>query len=109
MSRDLEKDLREALARVQPPKGFADRVAARLPEQRRRPPLYWFAAVAAGLALVFAAHFGHKQYETSRHAPEIQRQLAFAFQLTAEKLAVIDGRLKRSAPELKIDRAKGDL
>lgn len=109
MSGDLEKELREALRPVQPPEGFADRVAAHLPEPRRRTGLYWYLTAAAALALVFTANFEHRQYEKQRDAAEAQRGVAFALQLTAEKLAVIDGRLKRSAPELQVNRAEGEL
>jgi hypothetical protein len=108
MNARLENELREALARIQPPEGFADRVVARLPERRRRPRFYLPVAAAAALALVCFARFEQEQIQTQRSAAEVQQQVAFAFRLTAEKLAVIDEHLKKSAPELQI-KEKGEL
>jgi hypothetical protein len=106
MNAPLENELREALARIQPPEGFADRVVARLPE-RRRPRFYLPVAAAAALVLVFFARFEQTRYQTKR-AAEVQREVAFAFRLTAEKLAAVDQHLKKSAPELQI-KEEGEL
>ncbi len=107
MNARLENELREALARIQPPEGFADRVVARLPERRRRPRFYLPVAAAAALVLVFFARFEQTRFQTKR-AAEVQQEVAFAFRLTAEKLAVIDQHLKKSAPELQI-KEEGEL
>lgn len=109
MNGRLGNELREALARMQPPEGFVDRVVANVPERRSRTWPYWFMSAAAALALVFLAHFEQEQHEAQKRAVEVQQEVTFAFRLTAEKLTVIDGHLKRSAPELQIDRAKGEL
>ena len=51
---ELEKDLRTALARREPPAGFTDRVMARVPD-RRRPAREWHRSwLAAAAAAVFA-------------------------------------------------------
>jgi hypothetical protein len=108
MNARLENELREALTRIQPPEGFADRVVANLPERRRRPRFYLPVAAAAALALVYLGHFEQTRFQTQKRAAEVQQEVAFAFRLTAEKLAVIDQRLKKSAPELQI-KEKGEL
>jgi hypothetical protein len=110
MNDRLEDELRKALRRVQPSEGFADRVLASLPERRSqtRTRRYWFMTIAAALVLVFFAHFEQKEYEAQRRAAQVQREVTFAFRLTAEKLAVIDGHLRRSAPELQIEKEKGE-
>lgn len=110
MNGHLENELRESLARIQPPEGLADRIVANLPERSRRTQyVYWFMTAAAAIALVFLAHFEHAQHETRRRAAQVQQEVAFALRLTAEKLAMIDGHLKRSAPEVQLNREKGEL
>lgn len=109
MNSSLENELREALARMEPPEGFVDRVVAKLPQRRRRTPFYMVGAAAAAVVLVLLTRVGQQPFKTQRHTPDAQRQIVFAFQLAAEKLAVIDEHLKRSAPELQIENEKGEL
>lgn len=111
MNDHLENELRAALARIQPSDGFADRVAANLPELPRPARLHssLLAAVAAIFALLFVMRFEQVRQERQKHAEEVRQQLAFALRLTAEKLNVIDTRLRKSAPELQIGKTKEEL
>lgn len=109
MNSSLENELRNVLTRMEPPEGFVNRVVAKLPGRRRRTPFYMVGAAAAVVVLVLFTRFGQQRLETQRQAPDAQRQIVFAFQLAAEKLAVIDERLKKSAPELQIENEKGKL
>ena len=111
MNDHLENELRAALARIQPPEGFADRVVANLPERSRpaRRHHWLLAAVAAIFAVLFITHFEQVQQERQKHAEAVRQQIAFALRFTAEKLTVIDARLRRSAPELQIDKTKEEL
>jgi hypothetical protein len=111
MNDHLENELRAALAHIQPPYGFVERVAAKLPDTPRpaRRHYSWLAAVAAIFALLFVMRFEQVRQERQKHAAEVRRQLTFALRLTAEKLTVIDTRLRRSATELQIGEAKEEL
>lgn len=53
--------------------------------------------------------FEQVRQERQKHAEEVRQQLAFALRLTAEKLNVIDTRLRKSAPELQIGKTKEEL
>jgi len=104
--RDMEEQLREAMARVQPPDGFAARVMARTAHQPRRPWYARYGAIAAVIVLACSLFAGLyvRHVRQQEAAEQAQRQLTFALRLTAEKLAVIHNRLKVSAPIVRIDR-----
>lgn len=106
MNSSFERDLRKALARVDPPAGFAERVMADLPASGGR-SRYWFGAVAAGLALLFTlGGVEQNRREHRMQAEEAQRQMVFGLSLAAEKLDHVlnhvNVRLQRSAPDVTI-------
>ncbi|HZP17663.1 MAG TPA: hypothetical protein VFB00_06850 [Terriglobales bacterium] len=104
---DMERDLREALRRVEPPEGFAGRVLARTAQQARPRPWYaTYGAIAAAIVLVCSLFIGQyvRHERQKQEAAQAQRQLTFALRLTAEKLAVIHQRLKVSAPVVRVER-----
>jgi len=99
MSRDLEKQLREALRPVEPDEGFADRVAARIERERLEPRRrrYWLqlpaqfrwvsAALAVSAVLSVGAIVVHtRDLSHERQGLEARRQLIEALRVTGEKL-----------------------
>ncbi|MDX1983210.1 MAG: hypothetical protein SFV51_23265 [Bryobacteraceae bacterium] len=85
---DLEKQLRDCLARRQPPPDFAGRVMARLPLERR-PPVPWmrWAGALAALLAVTAVGLEYRDYRQGERAKE---QLVLALEIAAEKLALVE-------------------
>lgn len=102
----LERDLREALSREPAPDWFAERVLARVREQKPqpRPGFGWlrWAAVVATLVVVFAG-VRFDQIRRERAAGEqAKAQLMLALQLTGSKLHMTQVRvqsLDRPNPE----------
>lgn len=81
--------LKSALARRDPPAGFADRVLDRLPQpaRRGRAPLQWprLLALAASLTVVTVGSVEVYRYQQGLRA---KHQLMLALEITAEKLDV---------------------
>lgn len=99
----FDEQLRQALARVEPPEGFTDRVLAKVPRHPMRHRLL-YGAIAAGLAVLAA--FGtveHNRSETRRRAQNTERQIVFALALAADKLDQVNARLRHSASHVQID------
>ena len=96
MNQEIEKALQSALARKNPPDGFADRVMARLPEAQsssssnvRTMPSRRPAWLAIGLAASLAVgSFAGLRYQQYRQGQEASRQLMLALQITGEKLTL---------------------
>lgn len=85
---DLEKQLRDSLARRQPPPDFAGRVMARLPVERR-PPAPWM-RWAGALAALLAVTVGGLEYRDYRQGERAKEQLVLALEIAAEKLALVE-------------------
>ena len=101
--RELEEELREVLARVEPPGGFAERVLARAARTGARPWYMRYGAAAAIAAVCCGlAATGYQRHLEQERA----RKLVFALTLTAQKLAGIQHRLQTAAPVVRIDRAQ---
>jgi hypothetical protein len=98
---ELERELKQAMRRVDPPAGFADRVMARIekPAEQKRAkvlmmPVRWrpwlSGALAAGLAIgVFAVQevrVHQQEKEQQRKAEMAQQQFEMAVQITNETL-----------------------
>lgn len=89
--KDLESNLKSALARVEPPEGFAERVI----ERAQRPKISWrlfgsqrpWLAAAALLVLLAGAETLHL-HQQRQHAEEVraQAQLMLALQITSHQL-----------------------
>jgi type VI protein secretion system component VasF len=88
---DLEEQLREALRPLEPPAGFAARVAARIENERRQWPRWqplrtWVpAALAASVLASVVLGYGW-ELRRERQGLEARQQLIEALRLTGEKL-----------------------
>lgn len=84
--------LRRALAPVDPPEGFAQRVRARVAEEARttRPApvarLTRWLAIAATLLAVLAGPLAWREYETRREALAARAQVLLALQIASREL-----------------------
>lgn len=87
--RDFERDLTEALRRVEPPAGFVERTLARVEAReavRRRGRVWQYCgAIAASLALVL----GGLQYQQYRRGQEAKEQLLMALEITGTQLTQV--------------------
>ncbi|HEY3444648.1 MAG TPA: hypothetical protein VGK29_28110 [Paludibaculum sp.] len=102
----LENDFREALSREPAPDWFADRVMARVREQKPQPKprlgwLRWAAAVAMVVMVIGGVRFDQVRRERSagEHA---KQQLMLALQVTGSKLHMAQVRVQsidRPRPE----------
>lgn len=93
----LERQLREAFRRVEPPPGLEQRILRRVqPRQPRRAPR-WL-AVAASLVLVVGGSLGVMRWQEHEHrqreAERVRQQLALTLEITSRTLARADQRLK---------------
>jgi hypothetical protein len=86
----LENDLKSALARREPPAGFAERVMARVPQGRKRParPHAWIAAAAAALiAILGGSAFEYQRAQKLRLDGErAKAELVLALEIASQKL-----------------------
>ena len=92
MNFDFEEELRGALKRNEPAKGFAERVLRQVP---RKPAVFargWASlAVAASL---FASVFGVMRYEEYRKGERAKEQLMLALRITARTFDTVERRLR---------------
>jgi hypothetical protein len=103
MNGRVEEELRRALNRAEPPDGFADRVMARIPERQRAGSQgWWYAVLAALLALLTVFTTQRISEQRRERAHETERQVVFALALAAEKLDHVNEKLQSSAPDLRI-------
>ncbi len=98
MNDDLEMQLRAALARKEPPPGFAGRTMARVERPPRAGANRWVSfALAAALLLSFGVAGVHRARQRQQvRADEAKQQLMLALRITSAKLAVVDKVLERS-------------
>ena len=103
----IDEELRKALKRVEPPDGFADRVLARVAEERARPGLLdriraWFAtpqlrwAAAAAMCLVMVAGIAYqREMERRAEGRHAKEQVMLALKITAKQLQVAEKGIRR--------------
>jgi hypothetical protein len=100
MKDQMEVNLKAALARVDPPEGFAGRVMSRLPGHGRRALQRWALGLAAMLALITVYNtYREERVESQRRS---EQQLIFALQLTSQKLSAANERLKKASIHVSI-------
>ena len=94
----LEQELKTAMKRREPPKGFAERVKARVDAEQpgKRFEWRWIAAMAASLVLIVGGH-EYRQEQQRREAERIQAEVRIAFQITQKKLELVRTHLSRFA------------
>jgi hypothetical protein len=86
----LENDLKSALARREPPAGFAERVMARVPPTRKGPATRytWMAAAAAALIAILGG--GAYEYQRTQklrvEGERAKAELVFALEIASQKL-----------------------
>lgn len=104
---DLEKQLRNALRRCDPPGGFADRVMAQIHQDPDRDPqrnagswnwwlkLRWAAIPALAAVLVFGFWFrGYEQRQQEKEALAAKQQVMLALRITGSKLRIAKAKVK---------------
>lgn len=107
---NLEEDLKQAFRRIDPPPNFADRVLDRLPKQRSRWHLSWYPAMAAALVVgCFAMSLFQQRQERIESAQRVQQELQFALELTNQKVIVVQARLERAVPAVRVPKEKNQL
>lgn len=106
---DLERALKRALRREDPPEGFDLRVIAKLRERElahpsrprifswMRTPVFRFAASAALLLAIFSGVVEYQRIERRREAGEAaRRELLLALRITGSKLQYAQDKVNRS-------------
>ena len=85
---DIERELREALRRRQPPAGFGQRVAERVARSHRyrRGRWQWIPEAVAGLLMSVGGAYWQRQ----RQAEQTKDQLMQALQITGQKLTLVE-------------------
>lgn len=89
----LEDELRKALARENPPPGFADRVIGRARGKLLRMPRWYAAAAAAALVVATAGAYGYRWHE----GMEAKREVMMAMRLASVKVNRVQTAVKESA------------
>ena len=85
----IENELKSALARREPPDGFADRVMDRVPQRRRRPLTSGWRAAAAAVIVAMLGGGGYEYQKAERLRREGERaraELVFALELASVSL-----------------------
>lgn len=93
MNFDFEQELKEALRRKEPAKGFTERVLSQVAPVPRKPVLRGWASLAVAASL-FAGVFGVMRYEEHRKGEQAKEQLMLALRITAKTLDTVERKLK---------------
>ena len=93
MNFDFEQELKNALARKEPAKGFTERVLRQASAAPRKPALRGWAAALAVAASLFAGMFGIVRYEEHRKGEQAKDQLMLALRITAKTLDTVERKL----------------
>ncbi|MFN7922365.1 MAG: hypothetical protein U0Q16_19840 [Bryobacteraceae bacterium] len=93
----FEKQLKDTLARQEPPAGFADRVLSRVADETERASWWranWFrwSTALASLAILTVGGWRYQEY---RQGESAKQQLMLALEITAEKLAKVEQKIGR--------------
>ena len=104
---DLEKQLRSALRRCDPPAGFADRVMAQIHQDADRDSqrktgswnwwlkLRWAAVPALAAILIFGFWFrSYEQRQQEKEALAAKQQVMLALRITGSKLRMAKAKVK---------------
>jgi hypothetical protein len=93
---DLERDLRSALRRKDPPPGFAGRVMARIePRQVKKAPPRWVPWAAAAALLVSAGGGAMYRHEQQRvQGEQAKEQILLALRITGTQLEHVRAKMR---------------
>ena len=91
MNFDFERELKNALERKEPAKGFTERVLLQATPSRK-PALRGWASLAVAASL-FAGMFGVMRYEEHRKGEQAKEQLMLALRITAKTLDTVERKL----------------
>ncbi|MGH9457282.1 MAG: hypothetical protein ACRD2J_06525 [Thermoanaerobaculia bacterium] len=87
---DIERELRDALRRPEPPPGFEERVMARIARSQgrlaARPRIGYRAVAAATLLTLALGAWGGYRWEQRRRAERAAEQALVALQIVSEKM-----------------------
>src|SRR5438552_1229265 len=100
----MHDELRDALRRVDPPAGFADRVLQRAhgldtPQPAAPKPARWFTpqakagAIAAALVVAIGGGLWYRADERRKDGEEAKRQVLLSLSITASKLKSIESKI----------------
>ena len=93
MNFDFEQELKSALTRKEPAKGFTERVLQQVAPPSRKRPLRGWASLAVAASL-FAGMFGVVRYEEHRKGEQAKDQLMLALRITAKTLDTVERKLR---------------
>ncbi|MBX9599498.1 MAG: hypothetical protein K2X35_00785 [Bryobacteraceae bacterium] len=101
---DFEKELSNALRRVEPPEGFAERVAARAARDKvtvMKPRPHWTRWAAAACLVIIGAAGGERYYQKrqAERAENARDQLLIALRLTGAQLDAVRQQVNERAQE----------
>jgi hypothetical protein len=96
---NFEQELKNALERKQPAKGFAERVIAQVEPVEQRPRVIGVSKLRRWAPLAIAASlmcgtFGVVRYEEYRKGERAKEQLMLALRITARTLGTVERKLK---------------
>ncbi len=103
----FDDELRKAMGRVDPPEGFAERVLARVAEERAKPRLVdrlrsWFgmpglrlAAAVAMIAVIVAGVGYEREVRRRAEGERAKEQVMLALRITADKIQVAQRGVER--------------
>jgi len=92
MNFDFEQELKSAMARKEPAKGFTERVLSQVAQAPRKPVSRGWASLAVAASL-FAGMFGVIRYEEHRKGEQAKEQLMLALRITARTLDTVERKL----------------
>ena len=92
MNFDFEQELKNALARKEPAKGFTERILRQASAVPPKLALRGWASLAVAASL-FAGMFGIVRYEEHRKGEQAKDQLMLALRITAKTLDTVERKL----------------
>ena len=96
---DWENELRTALQRREPPRGFAERVLSRVPARRSQAPRWAWAWAVAACLLVSAGGLGFREYRARQAGQDLLLALDIAGRTLQQAEKIVQERYQRTRHE----------